>query len=370
MVDAMSSRIEVLYRVRSDAKSIAARAEGIAVEQSVEMPVAAIDDAFVLAETLGRVVDIKDIGRGQFEVRIGLASVTTGFEPGQLFNMLFGNTSIQDDVTLVDARFPEEFAAAFRGPNHGLAGLRTRVKAEGALTCSALKPQGSTSAALAQLAGRIAAGGIDYLKDDHGLADQSYSPFAERVPAIAETVADAAARTGTPTRYLPSLNGNLDSLRQQVALCRSCGLDTVLIAPVIAGLAQFHTLVKENPDIAFVTHPTMAGAARIMPSFQLGKLFRLLGSDATIFPNHGGRFGYTPEECKRLAGFALQDWPGVKPCVPVPAGGMSLERISEILDFYGADIMLLIGGSLLSTRERITEETARYVEAVRNYRTR
>ena len=369
MVAAMSSRIEVVYRVRSDASAIAARAEGIAVEQSVEMPVEPIDDPFVLSEILGRVEDIKDIGNGQFDVCIGLASATTGFEAGQLFNMLFGNTSIQDDVTLVDARFPEEFAAAFGGPNHGLAGLRARVKATGALTCSALKPQGSTPAALAELAGRIAAGGIDYLKDDHGLADQSYSPFAERVPACAEAVGAAAARTGIPTRYLPSLNGNLDSLRKQVALCRSCGLDTVLIAPLIAGLAQFHTLVKENPGIAFVTHPTMAGA-RIMPSFLLGKLFRLLGSDATIFPNHGGRFGYAPEECKRLATFALRDWPGVKPCVPVPAGGMSLERIPEILDFYGTDVMLLIGGSLISTRERITEETARYVEAVRAYRTR
>ena len=369
MVAVMSSRIEVVYRVRSDASAIAARAEGIAVEQSVEMPVEPFDDPFVLSEILGRVEDIKDIGNGQFDVCIGLASATTGFEAGQLFNMLFGNTSIQDDVTLVDARFPEEFAAAFGGPNHGLAGLRARVKATGALTCSALKPQGSTPAALAELAGRIAAGGIDYLKDDHGLADQSYSPFAERVPACAEAVGAAAARTGIPTRYLPSLNGNLDSLRKQVALCRSCGLDTVLIAPLIAGLAQFHTLVKENPGIAFVTHPTMAGA-RIMPSFLLGKLFRLLGADATIFPNHGGRFGYTQEECKRLAGFALQDWAGVKSCAPVPAGGMSLERIPEMLDFYGADVILLIGGSLLAKRERITEETARYVDAVRAYRTR
>jgi len=369
MVGAMSSRIDVLYRVRSDAKSIATRAKAIAIEQSVEMPVESIDDPFVLNEILGRVDDIKDIGNGEFEVRIGLASITTGFEAGQLINMIVGNTSLQDDVTLIDARFPDEFAAAFGGPNHGIAGLRARVKTHGALTCSALKPQGSPPAALARLAGQIAAGGIDYLKDDHGLADQFYSPFAERVPACAEAVAQAAARTGIPTRYLPSLNGNLDSLRQQIALCHSCGLDSVLIAPLIVGLAQFHTLVKENPDIAFMTHPAMAGA-RIMPSFLLGKLFRLLGADATIFPNHGGRFGYTPEECKRLADFALQDWPGVKPCVPVPAGGMSLERIPEILDFYGTDVMLLIGGSLLSTRERIAEETARYVEAVRAYRTR
>lgn len=71
-----------------------------------------------------------------------------------------------------------------------------------------------------------------------------------------------------------------------------------------------------------------------------------------------------------VAEFALQDWPGIKPCVPVPAGGMVLERIGEMLEFFGTDVMLLIGGSLLSTRERITQETARYVEAVRRHATR
>ncbi len=364
----MTSRIEVLYRVKSDAQSIAARAEAIAVEQSVEMPVSAIDDSFVLTETLGRVEEIVDFGSGLFEVRIALASVTTGHEAGQLLNMLFGNVSIQDGVALVDAEVPPEFARVFRGPNHGLAGLRARVKAFGALTCSALKPQGSTPAALATLAARITKGGIDYIKDDHSLADQSYCSFAERVPRIAEAV--ASAQRGTPTRYLPSLNGDLDRMRGQIELCRACGLDTVLIAPMIAGLAQFQTLVRENPDIAFVAHPTMAGAARIAPAFLLGKLFRLLGADATVFPNYGGRFSYTPEECKRLARYAQQDWLGVKACAPVPAGGMSLARIPELLDFYGVDVMLLIGGSLLATRERITEETARYVEMVRVHRAR
>ncbi len=364
----MTSRIEVLYRVKSDAKSIAARAEAIAVEQSVEMPVSAIDDSFVLAETLGRVENIADLGSGLFDVRIALASSTTGYEAGQLLNMLFGNVSIRDDVTLVDAQFPPEITEAFCGPNHGLAGLRARVKACGALTCGALKPQGSTPAALAALAARIAQGGIDYIKDDHGLADQSYCPFAERVPRIAEAV--ASAQSGTPTRYLPSLNGDLDRMRGQLELCRACGIDTVLIAPMIAGLAQFRILVRENSDIAFVTHPTMSGAARIAPAFLLGKLFRLLGADATIFPNYGGRFSYTSEECRRLARCALQDRPGIKVCAPVPAGGMSLARIPELLDFYGIDVMLLIGGSLLATRERITEETANYVEMVHAYRAR
>lgn len=362
----MTARIEVLYHVKADARAIEARAKAIAVEQSVEMPVSAIDDPFVLNEIVGRVDSIDDIGDGVFAVRIGLAPETTGFEPGQLLNMLFGNTSMQEDTLLVDADFPEEFVTAFRGPNQGLAGFRARAKAESrALTCSALKPQGFPSSELAKLAGQFADGGIDFIKDDHGLADQSYSPFAERVRLCAEAVAKSSARTGTPTCYLPSLNGNLDSLRKQIRLVIMAELSAVLIAPMTVGLPSFHTLVRENPDIAFMTHPAMGGGARIAPSFLLGKLFRLLGSDATVFCNYGGRFAYTPEECSRLAQAALKPWSSVRPTIPVPAGGMVPERVPEMLEFYGKDVMLLIGGGLLSAREKLTAETARFVEAVK-----
>lgn len=355
------SRITAIYRVRGDAGTIESRAKTIAVEQSVEMPVSAIDDAHVLERIVGRVEAIAPLDRGTFEVRIGLATATTGPEAGQLMNMLFGNTSIHDDVALQDVILPMEVAAGFGGPNQGLAGLRARSGAEArAMTCSALKPQGLSPAALGTLAARMARGGIDFIKDDHGLADQAYSPFAARVAAVARAVRE----TGTRTRYLPSLSGHLDQLRRQVRLARDEGLDAVLIAPMVVGLPAFHALVKAFPDVAFMAHPALAGAARIAPPLLLGKLFRLFGADATVFPNHGGRFSYSPETCKSLAQEALKPWDGLRPAVPVPAGGMTVERVPEMLDFYGTDVMLLIGGGLLAARERLTEETAAFVRRV------
>lgn len=116
-----------------------------------------------------------------------------------------------------------------------------------------------------------------------------------------------------------------------------------------------------------LAHPTMAGAARISPVALLGKLFRLNGSDGVIFPNHGGRFGYSPEMCRRLASSALAPWHGLQGAIPVPAGGMTLDRVPEMLSFYGPDVMLLIGGGLLSAGERLTEETAAFAQAVREY---
>ena len=359
------SRFHAIYHVRSDARSIEARAQAIAVEQSVEMPLSAIEDQSILDEIVGKVDAISNLGSGTFAVRIALARATAGNDAGQLINMLFGNTSLQEDAVLQDAEFPDDVVAAFGGPNIGLAGLRDRAGAgQRALTCSALKPQGLSPARLADLAARFARGGIDYIKDDHGLADQSYSPFAARCEAVAK----ALRESGAHARYVPSLTGDLDALRAQISAAKSAGIDTVMVQPMIMGLSNFSRLVAENRDLAFFAHPTLAGAARIAPPFLFGKVFRMLGSDALVFPNHGGRFGYTPETCRAIAGTALAEWHGLKPAVPVPAGGMTIHRVAEMLDFYGSEVMLLIGGALLDARERLTQETAAFVETVKGYR--
>jgi S-methyl-5-thioribulose 1-phosphate isomerase len=360
----VQSVLQATYSVRSDARSIEARARAIAVEQSVEMPIAAIDDETVKSEIVGRVLEIADRGKGIFAVRIALAAETVGPDAGQLMNVLFGNTSIHDDVTLEEVEFPPRLVGAFDGPRHGPDGLRQRVGASRrALTCSALKPQGLRPGKLAELARRFAEGGIDYVKDDHGLADQAYSPFARRVEAITT----ALRGVGGKTRYVPSLSGDLDSMRAQIGLAQAAGLDTVMIAPMVMGLANAQRLIREHQQMAFLAHPSLCGS-RIAPPLLFGKIFRMLGADALIYPNYGGRFGYSPEVCREIARTALAERKGLRSSVPVPAGGMTIGRVSEILDFYGPDIMLLIGGDLLAARERLVEETKDFVRTVHEHR--
>src|SRR5947208_9553897 len=124
---AVQSVLQAIYHVRCDARSIEARARAIAVEQSVEMPVAAIDDDFVKSEIVGRVEAIRELAGGQFEVRIALSAATVGGDAGQLINMLFGNSSIHDDVVLYEVELPRDMVRVFGGPRHGLAELRGRV---------------------------------------------------------------------------------------------------------------------------------------------------------------------------------------------------------------------------------------------------
>ena len=365
----MEQRVLATYRVRGKAATIAERAAMLAVEQSVEMPLAAIDAPRILEDIVGVVRAIEDRGDGVFDIRIALAAATmmgrAGAEAGQMLNILFGNSSIHDDVALWDIELPAGFAEGLGGPRFGIAGLRRRLCAHGrAMTCSALKPQGLTPTELATLAGRFAAGGIDMIKDDHGIADQPYSPFAARVRACAAAVAEASAKTGHPTRYAPNLSGSLDDLRRQIDAARTAGVDTFLIAPLVVGLPAFAAIVRENPDFAYLAHPAMAGAARMRPALLYGKIFRLLGADAVIYPNHGGRFGYTPEACRAIAETARRPWEGLAPALPVPAGGMTRARVAEMLAFYGPDTMLLIGGGLLAAGPHLIEETSAFVREV------
>ena len=356
-----AERLTAIYHIRDTADRVEARATGIAVEQSVEMPVAAITDQGVLDDIVGKVESVRDLGDGAFEARIGLSVATTGLEAGQMLNMLFGNSSMHPDITLADAEFPESVLKAFGGPNHGIDGLRKMVGAgRRALTCSALKPQGLPPQGLAKIAAQMAQGGLDFIKDDHGIADQAYSPFAERVPRIAEAV----AATGNRTVYLPSLSGHLGQMRKQIEICRAVGVKGVLVAPMIAGVSTFHALVRENPDFAFMGHPALTGPGYIAPPFLFGKLLRLWGADAVVFANYGGRFGYTPGTCKALAVTALGPLGDLKAVVPVPAGGMTLARVPEMLAFYGKDVMLLIGGDLLSAGDRMAQEAAKFQNAV------
>ena len=382
-------RVEAVYRVRCAAAEVEARARAIATEQSVEMPLGAIADDWIRDEIVARVerieldthaadtrttdTDAPDAGARAggtpdpqaWRVTLSLDARTTGAEPGQLMNMLFGNSSLQPDVELLDARLPTSLLDALPGPAFGVDGLRALVGApRRALTCTALKPQGLPPQRLAALAGSFARAGIDFIKDDHGIADQAYAPFAQRVAAVQREVARANAGTGGRSVYAPSLSGGGRRLQEQLRIAREEGVRCVLACPLLMGVASFVELVREPGDLAILAHPALAGSARIAPALLLGRLLRLFGADATIFPNFGGRFSYGLDTCRAIADAARGPLGAHRATMPVPAGGMSVARVEEMLDEYGADVMLLIGGNLLEAGDAMPARAREFVERV------
>jgi len=357
------SRLVVTYRVRAPSRDVAAVAETLALEQSVEVAASVVRDDFVRDEVMGRVVGIARVDEGLHDVRIALASVTTGHEVAQTLNMLFGNSSLHEHVELADVEFPDDFVARFPGPRFGIAGLRERLDAHARpLTCAALKPQGLPADRLAALCRDLVLGGVDVVKDDHGLADQAYAPFAQRVAACQRALAQASRETGRPALYAPSLVGSPAQLAGFARVAREEGVGMLLVAPALVGFAAFHELVT-SVDVPVLAHPAYAGAARVAPPLLLGKLFRWLGADAVIYPNYGGRFAYTRATCEAIAHEARRTDGAWKPMLPVPAGGLAVERVAELRGVYGDDIMLLIGGSLLMAADDLVARARTFTQA-------
>jgi ribulose-bisphosphate carboxylase large chain len=356
--------LRVAYRLQTPAAAAARRAETLALEQSIEMPIEAVTDARILRDVVARVEAIEPGPDGTSIARLALSAETIGGDAGQLMNMLFGNSSLLGDVRVEDVEVPQRLARSFGGPQLGIEGIRRLTEVRGrALSCTALKPVGSSAEDLARMTRVFCEAGLDVIKDDHGWAADARVPFAERVAACQRAVEAAARGRSTRTLYAPAVSGDLDAMRRQVRYAQGYGIGIVLVTPMIAGVSNVQALRREFPAMGFLAHPALAGN-QIAPSALLGTLFRLFGADAVIFPNHGGRFSYAPAACAAIVNRLRTPMHGLRGALPVPAGGMSVERVPELVAEYGRDAMLLIGGSLLMARHELAARSRAFVEAV------
>jgi ribulose-bisphosphate carboxylase large chain len=347
------SSIVFHYHVAADPHEIAARAESLLLEQTVELSRAAASDDWVRKNIIGEVQSIEPRESGGFAVAIAQPLRTTALDPVQFLNVAFGNSSLQPDVKLVGVEPPDAFFETFKGPRFGAHALREKLSAHRrALTATALKPMGLPAEKLAALAFSFAVAGIDVIKDDHGLADHDFCPFEQRVELCQRAVEKANAETGGRTIYAPNLIGSPAKVHRQFAFAREAGVGAVLLAPMLVGPGLLHELASAAA-LPIIAHPAFGGSEWIAPEVLFGDIFKWFGADASIYPHLGGRFSYSPGTCLSLAARLHSSAHGLKPAFPVPAGGIKTNRVREVLSFYGVNAMLLVGGSLLESGDAI-----------------
>jgi ribulose-bisphosphate carboxylase large chain len=337
----VSVSLRVSYLVRAPAGEIAARADALMLEQTVELPLAALRHSAGADRVLGRVEEIEPTLQGQYRVEISYPLVATAHDPAQLLTLVFGNSSLQPDVVLADVDLPISAFDWLPGPRLGIPGLRALTGVSGRpLLATALKPMGMEPTRLGELCRGFARAGLDLVKDDHGLADHPFCPFQARLEACLRGV------EGTGTVYLPNLVGTPDRVAKQLELARDAGARAVMISPMVLGLPFLRQLASMDGGLPIVAHPSFAGVLRVGEPVLFGKLFRWYGADAVIFPHTGGRFGYRPEVCRELARFLRSPHPRAATSFPMPGGGIKSERVDEVVQFYGPDCILLMGSSL------------------------
>jgi ribulose-bisphosphate carboxylase large chain len=349
-------RFTVTYRVTpDDARSIEAHAMDICIEETVEIPYDAIPKGHWEAGIVGNMDSIEPVlgTANTYDVRISYRCDVAGNAIPNLVNVLFGNISIRRGIKITNVEFAKEQIAAFGGPKFGIEGIRKTLGVhDRPLATTAIKPLGLSSKELAAMCGAYARGGLDAIKDDHGLINQNFHPFEERIKRIQGAIDEANAKTGRKTLYFPMIAAPFAEIESQFAFAKAQGCYGVLIAPLLIGLDTGFHLAKKY-GLAVMCHPTFAGTHfhdpqhGMTPAVLLGQLFRLWGADVSVYPNYGGRFTFTRQECFDLADACRNEWHGLKGCFPSPAGGMTIDRVGDMVQAYGRDTALLIGGALL-----------------------
>lgn len=349
-------RFSAVYHLTGREAGARAKAQDLCLEQTVELPDALVQDETIRANVFGRIEAFDPLGEDLYAARISFASEIIGGELTQLVNVLFGNISIKPGIRLERIELPASFLRNFRGPRFGRAGLREFLKVPARpLLCTALKPMGMSAAQLADLTYRLALGGIDIIKDDHGLADQAFSPFTQRVVACAQAVARANAKTGGHSVYAPNITAPAHRVTERALFAKQNGAGALLICPGITGLDAMRAVADDDRiGLPLLSHPALQGSfvadrtGGISHFCLFGQLNRLAGADAAIFPNAGGRFFFSDDDCRELSAGCESEMANIAPIFPAPAGGMSLERVPKMRAMYGREVMFLIGGGLRS----------------------
>lgn len=367
LLSQLGGRFSVSYRIAADEKTALEMAKAICVEQTVEFPAAHIECDAIHSDIIGRLESFQAC-EGGYRALISYSDQSATCEFTQFFNVVFGNSSLLPGITVERINLSEQLLQWFPGPKYGVKGLRDRLGvSERPIAFTALKPMGLPTEALADEAYKCALGGVDLIKDDHGLMDQTFSTYKDRVKTVCEAVRAGNAESGHNTGYVPNLSGRFDAIMDRVHYAEDCGAAGIMLAP---GLVGYDTMqyVSAHTTLPIIAHPAMAGCLLDKGSggfdcgCVLGQLPRIAGADITVFPNFGGRFSLSQAQCRSIVDMCQEELGAMPAIFPAPAGGMTFEKVPMMKEFYGTDVALLMGGGLFTVTPDLPGNCAKFIE--------
>jgi ribulose-bisphosphate carboxylase large chain len=250
---------------------------------------------------------------------------------------------------LVALDWPDELISALGGgPRLGFEGVRAWLGA-GAETRPLLggivKPSlGLGPAEVAATAGALARGGCDLIKDDELLADPDWCPLAERVPAVAASLAEV----GRPILYAANISGPIDTLLDRGAMAVEAGATAIMVNAFATGIDAVRAVAAAGLGVPVLAH--RVGAGPIVRNPEVGvdgavlcELTRIAGADLVQIGGFGGKLFDTHDEVARNLAACRRPLSGARVPVPVNGGGVWAGSTPTVLAAAGHDVMLLLG---------------------------
>lgn len=190
-------------------------------------------------------------------------------------------------LKLLDVVLPDAFLDRYEGPQFGVAGTRRLtgvLDRRRPLVGTIIKPSvGLSPAATAEIVEALAAGGIDFIKDDELQADGPHCPVERRIDAVMRVIRRHAERTGKQIMYACNITGEIDEMLSRHDRVEAAGGTCIMVSLNSIGLPALAALRKKS-RLAIHGHRNGWGMYSRSPAIGMSyiawqKFWRLAGVD-------------------------------------------------------------------------------------------
>lgn len=337
-------------------------ANAIAEEQTTGTwtNLATVNDATAYVHTCdGEVMDIRAVGNGEYVTK--LRYPVEIFEPGnipQYLSVIAGNLfglGKLASVRLMDIDIPQALYTGC-GPKFGIEGVRRILGTETDRrphVGTIIKPKvGLNPADTAKVAYEAAMGGVDLVKDDETLTNQSFCPLIPRLEAVMDALEKAREETGRNVLYAVNVTTGGDKIVESAEHAVRAGANMLMVDVLTAGFSAVQALANDPAvTVPIHVHRTMHGALTRNPHhgvamLPIAKLVRVCGGDQLHTGTVSGKMGGSAEEVL-VDNLALtMETAHLKPVFPVASGGLHPGKVNAELATLGTDIVLQAGGGI------------------------
>jgi 2,3-diketo-5-methylthiopentyl-1-phosphate enolase len=380
----MAGRSDVLATYLADLSELGPRpsptearrvAEAFAIGQSIGtwLPVPGITDE-MRANHGARVVEIRELADGEtiggepappvgrvadsprpWLLRVAFPAVNFGPQFPMLFTTLLGNDpSTSLPVRLVDVDLPQALPSAFGGPRFGISGWRRLTGVAGRpLLLNMIKPcTGYPPDVGAKFLEEVARGGCDLIKDDELLADPTFNRVAQRSGVYRQRLEHVAEETGHRARYIANVTTRVGALVDTARASVEGGADALMVNALAVGADATQMLAEADIGVPIFAHTAgveaFAGEGRggFGRALLTGRLLRLVGADGILTDNPYGRRPPPGEIVAATIDRMRLPYGSLRAAMPFIGGGVTAEVIPSIIDSFGTEIVLAVGGAI------------------------
>jgi ribulose-bisphosphate carboxylase large chain len=259
-----------------------------------------------------------------------------------------------DSIRLEDCEWPEAIVEGYPGPQFG-SDVRGEIFGvdDRPILATVPKPKvGLSTERHAEVGYEAWLGGVDLLKDDENLTDQSFNPYSDRLTESLAMRDEAQEETGEKKSYLVNVTAETNEMLERADEAASQGNEYVMVDVVTCGWAAVQTLRErcEELGLAIHAHRAMHAAFDRVPDHGvsmrvIAQVSRLCGVDQL----HTGTVGLgklANEDTLGINEWMRSDLYGLKDVLPTASGGLHPGLVPQLMDAAGGNLCIQAGGGI------------------------